>query len=225
MISLNQMKKILIFLGPPGSGKGTQAKKIAAKYGYAHISTGDLLRSLAADANAAPDEKEALVAMKHGKLVPDWLIYRLGFKAIEKNIEVGSGVVLDGAIRNVAQAQEYQKFFKEKNVQDEVLALEIAINDDESLKRLSSRRVCSTCGEIIPAGMDTFTQCPKCGGKLVTRADDSVEVVRGRIEIQGNKAIEPVREFYQSLGELTVIDGMQPIEKVEKEIEKLLRNY
>src|SRR4051812_19361761 len=97
------MKKIIIFIGPPGSGKGTQAKKIAEKYGYGHISTGDLLRSLAQSPSVEPDEAKAMEAMKKGALVPDWLIYRLAFKAAENYLHASQGVVLDGAIRTVPQ--------------------------------------------------------------------------------------------------------------------------
>ncbi len=217
------MKKILIFLGPPGSGKGTQAKKIAAKYGYTHISTGDLFRALAQDTNASIEEKEALEGMKQGQLVPDWLVYRLAFRAIEGSMKNGKGVVLDGAIRNSAQAAEYQKFFAEHKWHTEILALEIAISDSESLKRLTSRRVCKACGEIISADANV-AKCPTCGGELVTRADDAADTVKARIELQGNKAIEPVREYYKELKVYTEIDGMKSIEEVESEIGKLLKN-
>ncbi len=223
------MKKILIFLGPPGSGKGTQAKKVAAKFGYTHLSTGDLLRALAQNQNAAPEEKEALVAMKNGGLVPNWLALKLSFKAIEESLARGTGVVLDGAVRSVDQAEAYEQFFTEKGLGSEVLALEIAISDTESLKRLTTRRVCKQCGEIISAFAEAAADkpassrsCPKCGGELVVRADDDVSVVAKRIEVQGNQAIEPIREYYKQHNELVVIDGMQTIAVVEKEIEKVL---
>ena len=99
-------------MGVPGSGKGTQAKKIAQKYGYGHISTGDLLRALDADANGNPEDKQKLAEMKSGKLVSDDLIYKLAFQEMDKYLDAGQGVVLDGAIRNVEQAKKYQELAK-----------------------------------------------------------------------------------------------------------------
>ncbi|HLD60791.1 MAG TPA: nucleoside monophosphate kinase [Patescibacteria group bacterium] len=217
------MKKVIIFLGPPGSGKGTQAKRIAGKYKYGHISTGDLLRALKTSGASALDEADALRQMQQGNLVPDWLIFRLAFRAIDSYLDSGQGVVLDGAVRNQEQAAKYQEYFKEKGIENEVLVIETAITDEESLKRLASRRVCSRCGEIIPAGTTReFSVCPKCSGELVTRSDDNPEIVRKRIDEQGNKALAPIRAYYQQLGVLQTIDGMKSIEEVEKDIEKFL---
>ncbi len=216
------MHKILIFLGPPGSGKGTQAKKLAAKYGYGHISTGDLFRALASDPSADPSDLQALEDMKSGKLVPDSLVYKLAFAAIERELTAGHGVVLDGAIRNLAQAQEFQKFFEEKKLTDEVLVIEIALSDEESYNRLANRRVCSVCGEIIPWNSATknLAACPKCGGELKTRADDSAEVIKKRIVEQGNSTLAPILAYYAKLGILKKVDGELVIDEVEKVIEK-----
>lgn len=219
------MKKIIIFLGPPGSGKGTQAKKIVDKFGYGHISTGDLLRKLQKQVGVALDEKEALESMKEGKLVPDWLIYRLAFKAIESNIDEGKGVVLDGAIRNVAQAEEYHKFFNQKAVEKEVEVIEVTMPDEESFGRLAGRKMCEKCGEIVPKFLAESGVCSKCGSNLITRPDDSEEIVRKRLEEQGNAAITPIREYYIELGMYVAVDGMKSIEEVESEIEGLLKNY
>ncbi len=215
------MKKIIIFLGPPGSGKGTQAKKLVEKFGFGHISTGDLLRELQKSHMIAPDEQEALEAMKHGKLVPDWLIYRLAFKAIESNLEKGKGVVLDGAIRTVEQADAYQQFFSQKSLENEVCVVEVCIPDSESLNRLTQRRVCSRCGEIIlPGDAARYLVCPKCSGEIVTRSDDNEAIIKQRILVQGNDAIEPIRNFYTHLDIYKKVDGMQSVEGVEADVEK-----
>lgn len=216
------MHKILIFLGPPGSGKGTQAKKIASKYGYGHISTGDLFRALASDPGANPADLQALEDMKSGKLVSDSLVYKLAFAAIEKELTAGRGVVLDGAVRNLAQAQEFQKFFEEKKLTEEVMVVEIALSDEESYDRLANRRVCSACGEIIPWNNATknLTACPKCGGELKTRADDDPEVIKKRIVEQGNSALAPILDYYEKLGILKRVDGQLSIDEVEKAIEQ-----
>ncbi len=222
-------------IGPPGSGKGTQAKKIAAKYNYSHISTGDLLRALAGKSQLDPVEKEAVEQMKSGQLVSDKLIYQLVFGEIEKDIAAGlpgvalaksgRGVVLDGAIRNLEQAQGFQNFFKEKNLVAEVLALEIALSDKDSLGRLTKRRVCTACGEIIPwlSSTKKLKICPKCGGKLETRQDDDPKIIKERIVKQGNKALSPIINFYKDLGVLVKIDGNQAIEAVENDISNVLK--
>lgn len=218
------MKKILIFLGPPGCGKGTQAKKVAAKFNYGHISTGDLLRALASDPNGDPEDKKLLEEMKSGKLVSDGLIYKLAFREIEKYLLAGQGVVLDGAIRSVPQAEKYQEFFVSKNFGNEVLALEISLTDEESFNRLTKRRMCKRCGAIIPylPATKDLSECPDCGGQLVIRADDDPAVIAKRIEEQGNKTLAPIVEYYKNLGILKTVDGMLDIESVEKQINKIL---
>lgn len=218
------MKKVIILIGPPGCGKGTQAKRIAEKYNYGHISTGDLLRALASDSQADPKEKQALEEMKSGQLVSDWLIYRLAFRKMDEYLEAGQGVVLDGAIRNVAQAEEYQKYFVKKNLGGEGVTIEVALTDEESFNRLTKRRVCSQCGEIIPWLPTTkdLSACPKCGGELVVRRDDDEQVIKKRIIEQGDQALQPISDYYKKLGLLKKVDGMRDIEGVWGEIEQVL---
>lgn len=218
------MKKIIIFIGPPGSGKGTQAKLLAKKYNYGHISTGDLLRALLAQGTADEKEHQALSEMKAGKLVPDWLIYKLAFQAIEEFFANGQGVILDGAIRNVEQAKEYQKFFAQKGLEKEVEAVEVELPDEESYNRITKRRICSKCGEIIPwlPATKNIKVCPKCGGELIARQDDSEDVIRKRILEQGNTALAPIAAFYKKLGLLKTTDGMKDIKQVTEDLENLL---
>jgi len=218
------MKKIVILIGAPGSGKGTQAKKIAEEYHYGHISTGDLLRALDKDPNGNLEDKKMLADMKAGKLVADVLIYKLAFHEMDKYFNAGQGVVLDGAIRNVEQAEEYQKYFVNKKMENEVTAIEIALTDEESFNRLTKRRVCKKCGEIIPwlAATKDLTVCPKCGGELEVRKDDNEEIIRKRIVEQGNLALKPIVEYYKKPGVLQVIDGMKDIEGVWQEIKNIM---
>ena len=219
------MKKILIFIGPPGSGKGTQAKLLANKFQYKHISTGDLFRALATDNNASEKEKQALEEMKAGKLVSDWLVYNLAFREIQKNLVAGVGVVLDGAIRNLKQAQEFQKFFTENNWENEVQVIEVSLSDEDAFNRLTKRRICAKCGEIIPylpATKDLLV-CPKCSGELVFRQDDNEEIIKKRIEDQGNTSLYPILDYYKNLNILESIDGDKTIELVEKQIEDIVK--
>ncbi len=217
------MKKIIIVIGPPGSGKGTQAKKIAHKHAYAHLSTGDMLRTLAQQKEITSEERQALDEMKAGRLAPDALIYKLAFKAIESQVDAGHGVVLDGAIRSVAQAQAYQDFFEKKGYTKDILVLDITLSDEEAYTRLTARRMCRSCGEIIPAGTKHYYSiCPKCSGELVTRLDDKADVVKERIALQGNRALAPIRDWFKQHDILATVDGTQAIEQVEKDIEKTL---
>ncbi|MEK7624777.1 MAG: nucleoside monophosphate kinase [Patescibacteria group bacterium] len=188
------MKKIIIFLGAPGSGKGTQAKNLAKKFGYFHLSTGELLRALGQKADLSAEEKKELENLKIGHLVSDELIYRLAFEKLGSLFENNHGVVLDGAIRSLDQAKEYQKFFKSKGKMDEVIVIEVAISAEESLKRLTARQ----------------------------RTDDNPETINRRLRVQGNEAIAPIRNYYQALGLLRKVDGMKSIQEVFKEIEKVL---
>jgi adenylate kinase len=193
------MKKIIILMGVPGSGKGTQATMLASRTGYAHISTGELLRALETDPDGDPDDKVKLAAMKSGALVSDGLIFKLAFAEIEQQIALGHGVVLDGAIRSVEQAKAFEQFFESHGWKDDVIAIEIAITDAETLRRVEMR---------IASGRG--------------RADDAPEVVAERVKAQGNEAIQPILAYYRELGILVTIDGLLPIPRVAEEIEHIL---
>ena len=194
------MKRIIILFGVPGSGKGTQAKKLAERYHYSHISTGDLLRALDTDPNADPADREKLANMKAGKLVAHDLIYKLAFREIENSLVANKGVVLDGAIRGVEQAEAFQHFFEKKGAASDVLAIEIHIADEMVMRRLQTR-------------LEMF-------GK--ERPDDDPKIMRERLREQGNAAIKPILDYYDSLGVLRRVDGEPPIEAVEAEIEKII---
>lgn len=211
-------------MGVPGSGKGTQAKKIAQKYGYGHISTGDLLRALDADPNGNPEDKKKLAEMKSGKLVSDELIYKLAFRAMDKYLDSSQGVVLDGAIRNIEQAKKYQEYFVNKNLQSEVVVLEIKLSDETSFNRLTKRKVCKSCGFLLPYSPENQkkTVCDECGGELYVRSDDNPETAKKRIVEQGNGAIGSILDFYRALGTLVSVNGELSIDAVNEEVEKFL---
>lgn len=191
------MEKVIIMIGPPGSGKGTQAKKIADKYGYEHISTGDLLRNLRKNPGITIKEKGILdKVLKDGGLAPDDLIYRLTFAQIKKDLQEKNGVVLDGAVRNLKQAKDFHKFFEENHLS--VLVLYISLTDEEIFERLAKRKM------------------------LESRDDDDPEVIKERIKTQGTEALAPILKFYKSEDVLLEINGDQSIEDVEKNINKIL---
>ncbi len=219
------MKKLLVFIGPPGSGKGTQAKKVAAKYGYRHISTGDLLRAMANRPDLTGEEKIIIDdSIQRGKLAPDWFILKLIFSAVEENLS-GQGIVFDGAIRTVEQAEEMQKYLEKNGLGQKFLALAIMISDEEAFARLTKRRVCQDCQEIIPwvGEAKNYVKCPKCGGTLKTRHDDNEEVIKDRIIKQGSRALQPILDYYRDLKELKIVDGMGTIEEVEMGVDQAIK--
>ncbi len=218
------MKKIIILLGPPGSGKGTQAKLLADRYNFSHISTGDILRSIRNTGAHSPAEENVLTLMLAGQLVPDEIIFDLVGMAIDRALLEKKGVVLDGAVRTKAQAEYFSKFFHDKKLEEEVLVVEIALSDEAAHERLLHRRVCRSCAAIIPFSEITknSTVCEACGGVIETRPDDTPAVIAGRIASQGSAAVRPLAEFFAAQGWLSHVDGTSTIEVVAKEIQKVV---
>lgn len=211
-------------MGVPGSGKGTQARKLVQRFGFVHISTGDLLRALDADPNGDKDDKAKLTEMKLGKLVSDDLIYKLAFAEIKKNLDIGKSVILDGAIRTVEQATKYEEFFESIGMLDEVVVIEIKLSDKTSFDRLTKRKICPACGFILPYSPqnDLKTDCPECGEKLIVRKDDNLVTIEKRIREQGNNTIQPILDYYRDRGELLTVDGERHIDEVDEEVMKIL---
>jgi len=195
----------LVFVGPQGSGKGTQAKRIATKLGLCHISTGDLLREVVGDLKVEVDR-----FMKEGKLVPDELIIRILKKKLESE-ECKKGFILDGFPRNLAQAEELEKIVDIDKV------IEISISDEESVKRISGRRNCVKCGAIYNINTSPRPKvegvCDECGGKLFQRKDDNEEALKKRLRVY-HEETESILKMYTFMR----IDGEQSIEKVESDI-------
>lgn len=194
------MKKVVILMGVPGSGKGTQAKKIAEMFGYKHVSSGNLLRDLVTDPEASLVDKQKLEEMRAGKLVSNDLIYKLVEKEIKNCHELGIGMVMDGVSRSVEQAKHYQDVFKKFGLENSVLVIEIRISDETVMKRLQIR-------------LET-------DGKQ--RPDDEPEIMQQRLREQGNVAIKPILNFYDELGILVRVDGEPPVTEVEKQIREVL---
>jgi len=207
-------RKRLVLLGPPGAGKGTQAKMIAVETGLVHLSTGDILRDEVSRGSQLG--QEAKQWMDRGDLVPDKLIIDM----IEGRIAKADGFILDGFPRTITQAKAL----------GEVTPIDIAINivlsRDEVIKRLSSRRVCRDCGRICnllfsPPRIDG--RCDICGGELLQRSDDHPEVIRKRFDVY-TRQTAPLIDSYRRQGTLQGIDGNLPPEKVLERIMALFAN-
>jgi adenylate kinase len=181
---------IIVLLGPPGAGKGTQADKLAERLGIPKIATGDVLRAAVRDGTKRG--REAKSYMDRGDLVPDSVILGI-LQDVMTSPATKKGAILDGAVRTVPQAEGLGVTLAEigKKV-DKVLLFDV--DDDELVKRLSTRTVCEGC-QTPYMGRSPGTDCAKCGGRLVRRKDDEPEAVRNRLEVYRTQT-EPVIDWY-----------------------------
>jgi len=206
----------LVFLGPPGSGKGTQALRVAKELNLIHISTGDLLRSAVKDQTGLG--KQAEVFMKSGNLVPDELIVKLIEERIS-NGDKGDGFILDGFPRTIPQAESLKKMFEEHQQHlDSAVLLEVS--DDEVVKRLSGRWNCPKCnaGYNYPSNVPKQEGlCDNDGEKLLRRPDDEKSVVENRLNVYKEQT-QPIEEFYRQESILKEIKGEQQPDTVFQDI-------
>lgn len=210
----------VILLGPPGAGKGTQAKGIAAAYGIPHISTGDLFRENLK--NETPLGVEAKSYMDAGKLVPDELVIALVEDRIERD-DCKSGYLLDGFPRTVKQA-EALKTINESHGHPLNYAVNMVVPFDLLVDRISGRRSCPKCGttyhvRFSPPKVDGI--CDKDGEKLIQRDDDKAETVKTRLDVY-NAESAPLAGYYESLGKLVNIDGTKKPAEVAQSIKDAL---
>ncbi len=211
----------LILLGPPGAGKGTQAKILEQAHGFKQLSTGDMLRA----ARAAETEigVKAGVIMDRGDLVPDDVMIPVIAERLEKP-DVLKGVVFDGFPRTTAQAEALDKLLSSRGQKLDAV-IEMQVDDEALVKRIAGRYTCAKCG----AGYhDEFAKpkkagiCDKCGGiEFTRRADDNEKTVRDRLQVY-NKQTAPLVEYYSKMGNLHVIDGMADIAVVTHAMEAVL---
>lgn len=211
----------LILLGPPGSGKGTQAQRLQAERGFIQISTGDMLRRAVAEGTELG--RQAKDIMERGELVPDALVIQLLADRIDEP-DTRNGFILDGFPRTVPQAEALDRVLADKRMKlDKVIELEV---DDEALiKRISGRFACAACGEGYhdrfkpPQREDA---CDKCGGHEFTRRpDDNAETVRARL-VAYHRQTAPLLPYYEGRGILAKLDGMADIDEVTRQIERVL---
>ncbi len=210
----------IILFGPPGVGKGTQAKILSRELGIVHIASGDILR--AAIANGTGLGKKAKTFMDRGELVPDDVVIGIIQERL-KEADAGDGFILDGFPRTLPQAEALDKVFKKSGIKvDKVVSMEV--DRDILLKRLTSRRVCRSCGAIFNLSVDKIedSKCPKCGGELYQRDDDREETILRRFEVYINQT-KPVKNFYALKKLLVEVDGIGEIGDVTKRLNAALR--
>ena len=207
-------------LGAPGAGKGTQAKRIAEKYGVPHVSTGDIFR--ANIKNGTQLGMEAKKYMDQGLLVPDELTVRILLDRVAQD-DCKNGYVLDGFPRTIPQAEVLDEALTKLG--DKIdYAIDVNVPDENIIRRMSGRRACLTCGatyhiEHIPPKQEGI--CDKCGSELVLRDDDKPETVKNRLAVY-HEQTQPLIDFYEKKGVLKTVDGTLPMEEVFAAITAIL---
>jgi len=211
----------LIFLGPPGAGKGTQAKEVARLYGVPHLSTGDMLREHVAQGTSLGQRAQPIMA--RGELVPDSLVLKMIAERIERP-DCAGGFVFDGFPRTVAQAQYLGVMLRQHGYRPPVV-IHFVIDPQLLLRRITGRRMCKQCGRIY-----NIFECPtklegRCdldGGELEQRLDDREEIVGPRLQAY-ERQTAPLVAYYRRLGRLHDVDASKSVEEVKLHILNVIR--
>jgi len=210
----------IVFLGPPGAGKGTQAKRIAEKYGIPQVSTGDMFREhLSKGTELGQKAKEY---MEKGQLVPDEIVLGMVEERLKQS-DCEKGFILDGFPRTIPQAEALGQLLDKMGKKIDY-AICIDVPDEEPVKRLTGRRTCKKCGmmyHVIFKPPKEEGKCDVCGGELYQRADDNEETVRNRLKVY-HEQTEPIIQFYEKKGVLHRIDGIGSIDEIFERIVKVL---
>lgn len=213
----------MVFLGPPGAGKGTYAKRLIEMLNIPHISTGDMFREAVASKSELGKKVEEI--LKRGDLVPDDLTNSIVKDRLSKE-DCKNGFILDGFPRTVAQAKALDEIMRSLG-KDLDYVIYFEVDEEEVVKRISNRRICSNCGKIynlitLPPKVDG--KCDVCGGTLYQREDDKEEVVRKRYRVYMENTY-PVIEYYQKSNKLFTVNGALDVDSVIKEVLNIIRRW
>ena len=203
----------VVMLGPPGAGKGTQSERFARTHGVPKIATGDILReAIHAD---TPLGRSAKATIYSGGLVGDDVMIGIVCERL-KRPDTLRGFVLDGFPRTVPQAVALDGLMSDRGP---LVVVDIVVPEDVLLRRLAARRICGSCG--VNALIEWTTTCGNCGGTLITRTDDGIEIVRGRLKVY-HRDTRPIVEFYSGRPTFRVIDGNQPPDMVTAAMDRAI---
>ncbi|MFA6431203.1 MAG: adenylate kinase [Candidatus Margulisiibacteriota bacterium] len=213
---------ILVFIGPPGSGKGTQAKMLAEKLSLPHISVGDLLRDEIRKGSDLGIKAKSF--MDGGNLVPDELTIQLTKERIARP-DCGKGFIMDGFPRSDIQAKAFDKMLAESGLEmDKVVYFKVS--QEEVVKRLSGRRSCKDCGAVFHIDNKPSkkgAKCDICGGDLIQRPDDSPSVIANRFVVY-EKQTKPLIEHYEKMNKILELDASKPIDEIFSHLDRLGSN-
>lgn len=209
------MAKVIVLMGVPGVGKGTQAKLLSEKFGWPQISTGDILREMAQSETPLGQSVKEILAS--GQLVSDDILAEI-IQERTRRADCQDGYILDGFPRTVYQAELLSKLIVEQG--NSLAVIEVTVDRDTLLKRLSGRLNCSHCGAIYnlyfqPPQRDGI--CDRCGGSLMHRSDDWPEAISRRLDVYEEKTA-PVIEYYRRNGDLITVDGGRAVDEVFQDI-------
>ncbi len=213
----------LIFLGPPGAGKGTYAKRVVEKYNIPHISTGDIFREAIAKGTELGRKVQDIV--NSGNLVPDELTNALVEERLKQD-DCKKGFILDGYPRTLNQAQALNEMLKKMGKELDG-AIYFEVDEETVVQRISTRRVCSKCGKVynvitLPSKVEGI--CDDCGGTLIQRDDDKEDIVRSRYRVYIEKT-SPLIEYYKNRNKLFTLDGRKSVEEVMKILFNILGGF
>jgi adenylate kinase len=211
----------LVLLGPPGAGKGTQARMLEKRFGVPQVASGDLLRTAVCKKTALG--REAKRFMDKGALVPDDLVLKLVEERLSQP-DAASGFILDGFPRTVAQAETLSAMLKTAGHRQLDKVVAIMVPDEEIVKRISGRRTCKNCGAMYHLIYDpprNHNLCNSCNGELYQRDDDAEDTVRMRLEVYA-ATMRPLLEYYERAGLLKQIDGIGRPEEIQQRIVEAL---
>jgi len=203
-------------LGPPGAGKGTQAKLLAERLEVPHVSTGDMFRSALSERSLLGQRVSEY--LERGELVPD----DLTIAVVEGRLSEGdceNGFILDGFPRSVVQAEALDGFLRERKA-ELTHAIDVEVGEQRIVERLTARRSCPQCGavyNVLSRPPERAGKCDACGAELVSRVDDSEETIRNRLRVYEEET-EPLLTFYRQRGLLVTVDGDKPVEAIADEI-------
>jgi len=209
------------FLGPPGAGKGTQARDLAREWDVPHVATGDMLRDAAAA--GTPLGREAKGYMDRGALVPDDVIIRMIAERLRRP-DARQGFLLDGFPRTIAQAEGLERLLEDLGRPLERVVY-FDVSEPELLRRLTGRRVCRACQtafHLVSAPPTTAGVCDRCGGELYQREDDSEATVRNRLAVYARQTA-PLLDWYRARGLLVSVPGEGPIAEIRRGVRDAAR--
>jgi adenylate kinase len=209
----------IIFIGPPGSGKGTQAKRLASRLEVPHISTGDMLREAVAEGTEVGRKAAPIMALGH--LVPDDLMIEIVDERLAK-ADAAKGFILDGFPRTLVQAEKLDRIVG--NGKTGLRVLQLLVPDEAIVRRITLRRTCPQCGAIYhlenqPPASDSV--CDRDGAEVIARPDDNETAVRKRLDVFHRDTV-PVASYYKAKSVLREVDGVGPVDEVFERIEKSL---